>query len=301
MSFVQKAIEKIQAQARQTVAPSAQAPDSADLPPLAAAPDPAPEPAPFRARQTLAVDRAALSRAGLLPNESDARRVAEQFRRIKRPLMRSLANRTGDELDRAHLVLVASALPGEGKTFTATNLAFNLALERDIGVLLIDADVAKPHLSRELGLANVPGLLDALEDSTVDVEGLIYGTDNPSLLFLPAGRPSDLANELLESDRMLEICAQLTRRLPNHVLLFDSAPLLLTNEGVAVSHIVGQVVLVVRAGGTPRSAVQEAIASIGDGPKVGVVLNQASPALGQQGYYTYGTYGYPAPDGRSGA
>ncbi|MCZ8133016.1 MAG: hypothetical protein O9284_17240 [Steroidobacteraceae bacterium] len=301
MSFVQKAIEKLQSQTKQpAVQASTRAPAASAEPAIAVVPEPPKPRAPFQPKQTIALNRSALVRSGLLPDAAASRRVAEQFRRIKRPLLRNVQGRGAEPVDRANLLLVASALAGEGKTFTTMNLAFSLALERDVSVVLIDADVAKPHISRELGLGDAPGLLDALADPSIDIEDLVYGTDEPSLYFLPAGRRSEFANELLESDRMLEICATLTQRQPNAVLLFDSAPLLLTNEGVAVSHIVGQVVLVVRAGVTPRVAVQEAISNIGDGPRVGVVLNQASVTLGQQGYYNYGAYGSPVADERPG-
>jgi Mrp family chromosome partitioning ATPase len=190
--------------------------------------------------------------------------------------------------------MMASALPGDGKTFTSINLALSMARERDISILLMDADVAKPHVSRIFGIDQEPGLLDALADNAIDIESLVLPTDVPGLSMLSAGTHHEAATELLASARMDQVITRLTARDPRRILLLDSPPLLLSSESRALVQVAGQVVLVVRAGGTPRRAVQEAIAYVGEDKPLGLVLNQSEVAL-SEGYYGYGSYGDTPP------
>ena len=134
-----------------------------------------------------------------------------------------------------------------------------MSLERDISILLIDADVAKHHVSQIFGLDQQPGLLDALVNEHLDAESVIVPTTTRGFSILPAGRLVPNTAELLSSDRMRKIVTGLCARNPRRILLLDSPPLLMTNEGRASMKIAGQVVLVVRAGETPRHAVQAAI------------------------------------------
>jgi exopolysaccharide/PEP-CTERM locus tyrosine autokinase len=231
-----------------------------------------------------------LRAAGFVPDETVERRFADQYRRIKRPILMQVQALIAARSPGAQLVLMASALPGDGKTFTSINLALSMARERDVSVLVMDADVAKPHISRIFGVDREPGLLDALADDTLDIESLVLPTDVTGLSMLPAGQHHDAATELLASARMNQVITRLTARDPRRVVLLDSPPLLLSSESRALVQIAGQVVLVVRAGGTPRRAVQEAIGYIGDDKPVGLVLNQSEMAL-SEGYYGYGNYG----------
>jgi exopolysaccharide/PEP-CTERM locus tyrosine autokinase len=194
----------------------------------------------------------------------------------------------------ARLVLMTSALPGDGKTFTSINLALSMAREKDVSILVIDADVAKPHISHVFGVERERGLLDALEDAALDIESLVLPTDVAGLSILPAGQHNDSATELLASARMNQVLTRLMTRDPRRIVLLDSPPLLLSTESRTLLEIAGQVVLVVRAGGTPRRAVQEAIGYIGEDKPLGLVLNQSQMAL-SEGYYGYGSYGDANP------
>jgi protein-tyrosine kinase len=242
------------------------------------------------------IDRARLRAAGFTPDETQERRFADQYRKIKRPILMQVQTLSAARAPGARLVLMASALPGDGKTFTSINLALSMARERDVSILVLDADVAKPHISRIFGIDQELGLLDALADDTLDIESLVLPTDVPGLSMLPAGRYQDAATELLASARMEQVINRLTTGDPRRIVLLDSPPLLLSSESRALVQIAGQVVLVVRAGGTPRRAVQEAIASVGEDKPLGLVLNQSEMAL-SEGYYGYGSYGdaNPAP------
>jgi len=181
-------------------------------------------------------------------------------------------------------------LPGDGKTFTSVNLAMSMALERDVSVLLIDCDVAKRHVSEIVGMRHEIGLLDALVDESVDVESLVVQTDLRGLQILPAGKPVEATAELLSSNRMRQIMAGLLSRNPRRILLLDSPPLLITNEGRALLNMAGQIGLVVRAGHTPRHAVQEALALFNPERPGGLILNHVT-AFGGEGLYGYDSYG----------
>jgi protein-tyrosine kinase len=289
MSIVEKALKKLQSE--QPVTPLQPVAALREVPPRPRAADrPDLRPQPSR---ILAVNRSALRSAGLLPPETEERQLADQYRQIKRPLIANALGKGGPKVPNGHLIMVASALPAEGKTFLSINLMLSMALEKDIEVLLVDADVAKPHISNLFGLGEERGLLDALQDSSVDVESLVIPTDVDRLSILPAGRRvGDTATELLASERMEQVVADLTAASPRRIILFDSPPLLLTSESHELASAMGQVVLVVRAGATPQTSVLDAIGHLGEGKAIGLVLNQSNMApIG--GYYGARTYGTP--------
>jgi receptor protein-tyrosine kinase len=155
------------------------------------------------------LDRAALINAGFLPPEQQQGQIAAQFRHIKRPLLSAALGRGMEPLEQGRMVMVTSSLPNEGKTFISINLALSISLERDISVVLVDADVAKSHVSRLFGLDSEIGLLDAVRDEAADVESLILPTDIPKLSILPAGRPTEMATELLASFHMESVMAKI--------------------------------------------------------------------------------------------
>jgi protein-tyrosine kinase len=194
------------------------------------------------------------------------------------------------------VIMVTSGLPGDGKTFTSINLALSMSLERDISVLLIDCDVAKRHVSEILGLGQEAGLLDVLLEDTLEPESVIVPTTTRGLSILPAGRQVAGTTELISSNRMRKIVSNLCARNSRRILLLDSPPLLVTNEGSALLKIAGQVVLVVRAEGTPKQAVQAALKLIDAQQAGGVVLNQVKGPTTTEGYYGYGSYGTDATE-----
>jgi exopolysaccharide/PEP-CTERM locus tyrosine autokinase len=237
----------------------------------------------------IAVDNAALRASGYFPEADRDRQFADQYRRIKRPLIEKALSASSDSPE-PRVIVVTSALPGDGKTFTSINLTLSVALERDISVLLIDADVAKRHISTIFKLQDQAGLVDALVDESLDPDSLIVPTTTRGLSILPAGKLVAGTAELLSSNRMRHIIKTLTARHPRRLLILDSPPLLVTNEGAALIKVAGQVVLVVRAGVTPRPAVQSAIALIDPEQSGGIVLNQVQESTGEE-YYGYGAYG----------
>jgi exopolysaccharide/PEP-CTERM locus tyrosine autokinase len=284
MSLVEQALARMKnQQGGSRTIPVANAPKSATPVPLDDSDD-----ANSRLNR-LTIDVNALRSAGYLPEKEKDRQFADHYRRIKRPLIeKALSGDAGGGEPR--VILVTSAVPGDGKTFTTLNLALSMALERDISVLLIDSDVSKRHITEILGLRDRKGLLDALSENSLDVESVVVPTDLRGLSILPAGTPTEGTTELLSSNRMREIVTTLCARSPRRILLLDSPPLLITNEGRAIIKVAGQVVLVVRAGETPRHAVQAAIGMFDEKQAGGVILNDVKVGL-TEGYYGYGAYG----------
>ena len=249
---------------------------------------------PITPARSIHVDVALMRRQRLLPPPEQERELAAQYRQIKRPLISRGIGRGAERVPRGNAIMLTSALPGEGKTFTAVNLALSMALEQELRVLLVDADVARPRLSHELGIDQDAGLIDALREDATDVESLVIGTDIPTLTLLPAGSVTETATELLAGPRMAEIVRQLCQRDPNRIVLFDSPPILPTTEARVLAQAVGQVVVVVRASKTPREAVLEALHLIGERTEVSLVLTQAERSGAGSyyyGHYTYGKYG----------
>jgi len=257
------------------------------------------EPASAR-RRIIQLDRPALVQSGFLPPDHKQQQIGDQFRHVKRPLLAAALGRGVEPAPHGRMIMLASSLPGEGKTFVSVNLALSMSLERDIAVVLVDADVAKPHISRLFGIDAEPGLLEALQDESLDIESLILPTDIPKFSVLPAGKPTETATELLASRRMQAIVARLeASRDRTRVVIFDSPPLLLTAESRVLAQPMGQIVLVVQAGRTPQQAVLDAIACLGPNKSVALLLNQ-SESVSESGYYyrdvVYGDYArYGAP------
>jgi exopolysaccharide/PEP-CTERM locus tyrosine autokinase len=245
-------------------------------------------PAPPLPTRQVHFDAAALRAVGLLPPVHEERQIAQQYRQIKRPLIANAMGRGTPRMPDGHLIMVASAVPGEGKTFTAINLALSMSMEKDVHVLLVDADVAKPHISRLLGAADAPGLLDLLRDPRLDVRSAVLGSNIPNLSFLPAGAATSEATELLASTRMYEVLQAIVQHDQQRVVLFDSPPLLHTTESRALAQVAGQVVVVVRAGETPQQVLLDALSYLREHRSVSFVLNQSMQSAPEGYYYGYG-------------
>jgi len=250
---------------RQPVEPLAGA---AGLPPL---PVPPSGPHPGRYGE---IDRVELAEQGFILPDAPVSALAEEFRIVKRQLL--LAARGGPgvtAVDRGRMILVASAQPDEGKTFCAVNLALSIAAEKDVEVLLVDADFAKPEVLSILGLEGGPGFIDALADPAVDVEACVIRTDIPNLSVLPAGRRTNEATELVASDRTRTLLEQLVARNPARILVFDSPPALAASQASVLALHVGQVLMVVRADKTSELELREAIGHLSGCASIQLLLN----------------------------
>jgi protein-tyrosine kinase len=248
------------------------------------------------------IDFAALSAAGVLVPNAPRSVLADQFRVVKRPLIRNATGKGASRVVNGNLIMITSALAGEGKSFTAVNLAMSIATELDHTVMLVDADVERPSVSRVLGLATDaapslgPGLLDLL-GGQAELSDVLLKTNVDKLTLLPSGTHHEHATELLASEAMTRLLEQMATRYPDRIIIFDSPPLLQTTEARVLATHMGQVVLVVHAEKTLQDNVQAALATIETCPVRLLLLNHArtTDAMG----YGYG-YGYGYGSDRAG-
>ena len=222
------------------------------------------------------IDHARLKESGFVSPDEPQSLIADEFRVIKRTILRNSQGRGGTRVRNGNLVLVTSALQGEGKTFTAVNLAISIAMEFDNTVLLVDGDVAHPALPELLGIPKSPGLLDLLTRDDIDVGDAIRQTNIEGLSILPAGTRNRRATELLASEKMSLLLGELASRVPDCIIIFDSPPLLATTEARVLSTQMGQIVMVVAADATSQHAVRQALATIENCDVVLMLLNKSA-------------------------
>ena len=243
------------------------------------------------------LDLEALAAAGIVTPNAPRSHTADQYRVIKRPLISNAMGKGASILNHGNLIMVTSAIAGEGKSYTSVNLAMSIAAELDNTVMLVDADVARPSVLRMLGLPPGPGLLDLLEGKA-DMAGVLLKTSIDKLTILPSGTPHARATELLASDAMRVLLDDMAKRYPDRIIIFDSPPLLLTTESRVLAAQMGQIVMVVQAESTLRADVQLALSMIENCPVRLMLLNkaQADSATGYGLGYGYGYgYGYEQP------
>lgn len=232
-----------------------------------------------------------ISASGLLVPNAARSQLADEFRVIKRPLIANAMGRGAMPIANGNLIMVTSALPGEGKSFSAINLAISIAMELDNTVMLVDADVARPSVLNMLGLPPAKGLLDVLQDNSLDISGVLLKTNIEKLSILPSGTPHPRATELLASDGMIRLLDDMASRYSDRIIVFDSPPLLLTTEARVLATHMGQVLVVVNAENTVQAAVKQAISTIESCPVKMMVLNQIRTTKSEGYGYGYG-YGY---------
>ncbi len=243
------------------------------------------------------IDRTMLAEKGMLVPGAPVGALAEEFRLVKRQLLltaRAIADgleKAADSERRARTILVGSGKPGEGKTFCAINLAISLAAERDVEIVLVDADFDKPDIMASLGLDHdaeaSPGLLDVLADPAIDPEACIIRTDVPQLSLLPAGKRSHADTELLASARTARVLDRLLEANPARIIVFDTPPALAASPASVLALLVGQVMLVVRADRTTEADVHAAVQRLDGCDEIHLVLNSVAyePGRGRFGSY----------------
>jgi len=231
-----------------------------------------------------------LKENGYIADDDSHSVLAEEYRSIKRPLVVNAIGARKKDIQRSNLILITSSIPGEGKTFTSINLALSIAAELDKKVLLIDADVSKPSVSKILGIKKTPGLIEYLEGGIDDLSDIILRTEVSGLRIIPAGKRHKFSTELLSSNKMASLAQELSDRYPDRVVIFDSPPLLATTQAEVLASLVGQVVLVVAAESTSQNIVMESVKKLtACADVVLTLLNKTQRAL-DSSYYGYGQY-----------
>ena len=244
---------------------------------------------PKREKETIYLNGEVLNKRGFIFGHEGAHHIQEEFRHIKRKLINNAFGPAAKTLKHSNLIMVSSSNPNEGKTFISINLALSIALEQDKTVLLVDADVLRPSLHRELEFESKLGLLEYLLDEVPSLSDVIYNTSIPNLKLIPAGKPHHLTNELLASTKMAELAEELAVRYPDRVVIFDCPPILGVTETPVLSSLVGQAVVVVEESKTKLDNVKKAVEQLNEDIAVGFVMNKTVRSKKDEyGYYGYG-------------
>lgn len=240
-------------------------------------------------RPTLTIDTDSLNKRGYLIDTGERKSIKDEFRQIKRKLLNNAFGSSAKLLNHPNLVMVSSSQPNEGKTFVSINLALSIALEQDKTVLLIDADVLRPSVNRELGIEQTEGLIDYLLQPNKSASEVIFNTNIDNLKIIPAGKPHHLSNELLASEKMAMLANELATRYPDRIVIFDSPPLIGVTETLVLANLVGQALIVVEESKTTIANIKAATESLNEDLAVGIVMNKAIRSHKDlYGYYGYG-------------
>jgi capsular exopolysaccharide synthesis family protein len=213
----------------------------------------------------------------------------EQYRKLAATLHHAQADRE------IRVVMVFSALAGEGKSLTATNVALTLSESYRRRVLLVDADLRRPSLHDVFQVPNISGLSDGLQSTTERKLSLLQVS--PTLTLLPAGRPDPDPMGSLSSERMRRVLHEASTTFD--WVIVDTPPVGLLPDAHLLAAMVDSAILVVQAGRTPHKDIQRAIETVGRDRILGVVLNRVEPHRHGRGYgydYAY-SYGYGARGG----
>jgi Mrp family chromosome partitioning ATPase len=241
------------------------------------------------------VDFSRLAWRGFITPETLELAVARDFSMVKRRLFWRLNffDRAVDEFgeERRPIIMMTSGNPGEGKTFSSINCALSLAIEEQLKVLLIDADLAKPSVPEILGYPRAKkGLFDCLTDDGVEPSEVLLKAGQMPLWIMPAGRATKAPASLLGSDRMAAVLRKLTTSGKHDVLVVDGPPLLATTEAGVLCPYADEVVLVVGAGDATTSQINASLDLLDttDG-NISLLLNRA--VISEKAAAEYG-YGY---------
>ena len=234
------------------------------------------------------LDLAMLESNNFVSLSSERRLINEEYRVIKRKLINNAFGALSQTLKHPNLILVSSSRPGEGKTFSAINLALSIALEQDKTVLLVDSDVLRPSVSKTLKLQHHIGLTDYLLADDVKVSDIMLSTNVDRLKIITAGRPHHLSTELLASERMMQLVSEFATRYKDRIVIFDAPPLLGVNETAVMASMCGQAVIVVEENKTKLAEIEQAVSLLPTDIAVGFLINKAHRNQGKG--YGYGYY-----------
>lgn len=277
-------VQRIQERIRLTDGPSSLATPQSHV----AVARPAPQ-GPAPAHKVAHIDLGQLQEVGIPTPTGGRTRVLDEYRLIKRTVLRNVAHESHEK--HLNLVMVTSAQPGEGKTFTALSLAMSVVADEGVPVLLVDLDVVKQDACRRLGIPHEIGLIDVLADNKLTLPQVFVKTDVPRLAVLPAGSDHPLAHELMAGHKMQTLMDHLSNMYRNGLVIFDLAPVLVSADASVLAANVGQVILVIEANRTGRTSVEQTISLLNGCKRISLVLNkvEASELIEQYGTY-YGEY-----------
>jgi receptor protein-tyrosine kinase len=249
--------------------------------------EPAPQAAPQTYSRQVSIDKASLARHGITVPSTKRSRASEEFRIVKRQVVGNYMDEAADDaMNRNRVIMVTSARPREGKTFTAINLALAIATEQDLKVLLIDLDTKRHAMQEMMGIPANYGLTDLLSNPEIDFSEVVLRTNLPNLTVMPAGTPNIRSPELLSSKRTRAMFAEMTQRYSDRFIVFDAPSVLASSDPAVLAGLVGQVLLVIEADHTQQEEVETAVGLVSACPNVSLLLNKIRTSAADQ----FGSY-----------
>ena len=234
--------------------------------------------------EKLPIDFDRLAKLGYITPATIEDDVARDFSMVKRRLFRRLCF-FGPEIEehgyrgsrRCPIVLLTSGNPGEGKTFSSINFALSLAIEEQLNVLLIDADLAKPSVPHVIGFPyRRRGLFECMSDSSLDLDDVILKFEQISLSVMPAGEATVAPSSMLGGEEMKDLIHRITSLNRYDMLVLDGPPLLATTEAAVLARHADEIVLVVGAGDATSSQLDASLDLLDvTSDKVSLMLNRA--------------------------
>lgn len=234
------------------------------------------ESGPPRVFQSASVNAEAMERSCVLPRVTDEAALRAYKIMRTRVLQRLQAGNWRS-------IVVTGTEAQQGKTLTATNLAYALAQDPHTSVFLVDLDLRRPQIARYLGMEFSKGLSDYLAGNA-NIEDIIYESGTPRLAIIPNGSAVQHSSELLAAPRMAELARQLQAESPARIIVYDMPPLLMSDDVMVFAPLAEAVLLVVTEGYSDRAAVEKAREVLGEMNLLGVVLNK-SMEKNESGYY----------------
>ena len=247
----------------------------------------------------LDIDFEHLASLGFYNPQDRSSQIALELRAVKRRLLRRIGYlRSGGDRQafrtpgkQRNLILVTSTRAGEGKTFTAINLALSLALEDQIETLLVDADLTRPKVRERLELPFEPGLADALISSKNKASSLGWRVNNAPLSILPEGARAERPTDLFATLEAQRFWTDLAMENPERLIIVDAPPVLATTDAVVLAKHMDEIVFIVEANSTPEAAVAAAVDELIDvNPNVSLMLNRCQIGAGGAHYGSYEYY-----------
>jgi len=279
MSFIKKAIDKHKADYKVSISPQSIINEQKSV-----TPDNQNAIHTFK-QPFIEIDTERLAYNGITLLDNKNKILTEEIRNIKRSILKKAFHGNGQN---NNVIMITSALPGEGKTFISTNLALSIAKELDRSVLLIDADVLRGGIIDILGVERSIGLTDYLMDKSLNIATIINKTNIPKLSFVSPGTKSTNTAELFASDGMRKLVEHLAERYEDRVIILDTPPLLATSDASFLATIADQIVVIVDSETTTEQQLNEALGQLDDLTKVSLLLNKRHIPAMVEGYYSYG-------------
>jgi protein-tyrosine kinase len=233
------------------------------------------------------IDFDMLERKGFVSTNIQRRLINEEYRVIKRKLLNNAFGPLSHSLKNSNIIMVTSSRPGEGKTFTAINLALSIALEQDKTVLLVDADVLRPNIMKTLELENKQGLMEYLLGEKENIAEVMCRTSLSNLRIITAGKSHHLSTELLASQRMFDAVEEFANRYTDRVVIVDTPPLLGITETAILANLAGQAIVVTEENKTKLIDIENAVSQLNTNMAIGFVVNKSDKDTSDSASYGY--------------